>query len=264
MDTHMVDVDGIQIAYREIGEGSPVLLLSGLGGAGRGWGDQVDRFADRYRTIVPDHRGTGDSSKPADGYTIPALAADMAGLVRHLDTGPVHVVGSSTGGALAQLMALDHPDTVRSMVLVSSWAGPDAYFERQFAVRKAILESQGVSAYSTASALFLFAPAFARSSPDQVQSWVDSVSARPSDASIMAKRIDMIVAHDSRDRLGDLDVPCLVLVGADDICTPVGLSEELAGLIPGAELQIVAGGHLIYKERPAAFFDAVSRFISSH
>lgn len=257
-----LDVGGITIAYRDVGSGAPVLLLTGLGGAGRAWGDQVDRFAARYRTIVPDHRGTGDSSKPEDGYTISALAGDMAGLVRMLGCGPVHVVGSSTGGAMAQLMAIDHPDTVRSLVLVSSWAGPDAYFERQFSVRKAVLERQGVAAYTNTSALFLFAPAFARTDPATVQAWVDGVAGRPADPLIMARRIDMIRAHDARSRLATIDAPTLVLVGADDICTPVALSEELAGLVPGARLQIVPGGHLIYKERPEAFFDAVDGFLS--
>jgi len=258
-----IDVNGIRIAYQELGGGDPVVLLTGLGGAGRSWGDQIPRFAERYHAIVPDHRGTGDSDKPRDGYTIEELAADMAGLVRELDLGPAHVVGSSTGGALAQVMAIDHPDTVRSIVLVSSWAGPDPYFEREFTTRKAILEAQGVAAYSAASALFLFAPSFARKSPDAVQAWVDSVSAGRGDPGIMSARIDMILDHDQRDRLARVDVPCLVLVGDEDICTPVSCSEELATLIPGARLEVLAGGHLIYKEHPDAFFSAVDRFLSS-
>jgi aminoacrylate hydrolase len=257
-------VNGVEIAFEQAGDGPPVLLLAGLGGVGRGWGEHIDRYAARYRTIVPDHRGTGGSSKPADGYTVEALATDMAELVRAIGCGPVHVVGSSTGGAFAQLMALDHTEVVRSMTLVSSWAGPDIFFRRQFAVRKLVLEAAGPTAYAEVSALFLFAPSVAAARPEVVQGWVDSATAKPADPDIMGKRIDMIVAHDQRDRLHQIDVPTLVLVGDEDICTPPHASRELASLIPGAELAVVAGGHLIYKEQPDLFFETVTEFLDRH
>lgn len=259
-----VSVNGVEIAYEQAGEGPPVLLLSGLGGVGRGWGEHIDRFAGRYRTIVPDHRGTGASSKPADGYTVEALATDMAELVRGLGCGPAHVVGSSTGGAFAQLMAIEHADAVRSITLVSSWAGPDRYFRRQFAVRKLVLEAAGATAYAEASALFLFAPSLAAARPEVVQTWVDAAIAKPANPDIMGKRIDMIVAHDQRHRLHQIAVPALVVVGDEDICTPPHASRELASLIPGAELAVLAGGHLIYKEQPDLFFETVTEFLDRH
>ena len=260
--TLIADVDGIDIAYEQLGDGAPLLLLTGLGGVGRAWGDLVHRFAADCTTIVPDHRGTGSSSRPRSGYTIEALAADMAGLVRRVGLGPAHVVGSSTGGAIAQVMALDHPDTVRSMVLVSSWAGPDPYFLIQFEVRKSILERQGVAEYTKSSSLFLFAPSFAATRPDVVTAWVEKATSHPGDPEIMRQRIDMIMAHDQRHRLGEVGVPTLVIVGDEDICTPPHASEELARLIPGSRLEMIPGGHLIYLERPDEFMTAVSTFVS--
>jgi aminoacrylate hydrolase len=258
------DIDGIDIAYEEVGSGTPLLLLTGLGGVGKAWGGElIDRFANEYTTIVPDHRGTGSSAKPNSGYTIDALAADMAGLVRHLGHGPAHVVGSSTGGAIAQVMALDHPDTVRSIVLTSSWAGPDPYFLNQFAVRKSILSEQGVLAYTRASSLFLFAPSFVSKHPEVVDSWFAKSTAQPGDPDIMEQRIEMIMAHDERGRLGDIDVPTLVIVGDEDICTPPFESSELADSIPGAKLVVMAGGHLIYLEQPDAFAQTVASFLAN-
>lgn len=262
--THMqvATIDGIDIAFERRGEGTPLLLLTGLGGVGRAWGDLVDRFAANHTAIVPDHRGTGSSSKPRSGYTIEALASDMAGLVRHVGLGAAHVVGSSTGGAIAQLMALDHADTVKSLTLVSSWAGPDPYFLTQFEVRKAILEQQGAAAYAKSSSLFLFAPSFAATRPEAITSWLEKATSHPSDPEIVGKRIDMIMAHDQRHRLPEVDVPTLVIVGDEDICTPLHASEELARLIRRSRLEVISGGHLIYLERPEEFVRAVSSFVS--
>lgn len=259
-----VNVDGIEIAYEKSGSGPPVLLLTGLGGVGRAWGGLIERFAREYTTVVPDHRGTGSSSKPKSGYTIEALANDMAGLVRHLGLGPVHVVGSSTGGAIAQVMAIDHPDTTRSLSLISSWAGPDPYFLSQFEVRKSILLEQGAPAYARASSLFLFAPSFASKHPEEVESWLAASMSKSMDLEIMSQRIDMIMDHDQRDRLGRISVPTLVMVGDEDICTPPFAARELAKSIPGATLELMSGGHLIYREQPDRFFDEVSQFIAGN
>jgi aminoacrylate hydrolase len=256
-----VDVDGIEIAYEKLGSGPPLLLLTGLGGVGRAWGGLIERFANEYTTIVPDHRGTGSSAKPKAGYTIEALANDMAGLTRHLGLGPAHVVGSSTGGALGQVMAIDHPDTVKSLSLVSSWAGPDPYFLSQFEVRKSILLEQGVTAYARSSSLFLFAPSFASKHPEAVESWLAKATSNPGEPEIMSQRIDMILAHDQRNRLARVSVPTLVMVGDEDICTPPFASRELAALIPDALLTVLPGGHLIYLEQPDGFFDRISQFI---
>jgi aminoacrylate hydrolase len=98
-----LNTHGISLYYELHGNPAnpPVLLLTGL-------------------VIVPDHRGTGQSTHAADGYTTEQLADDMASLIEHLSLGPVHVVGSSTGGAIAQYMALNHSHTVRSLTLSSA------------------------------------------------------------------------------------------------------------------------------------------------
>ena len=247
--------------YHEIhGTGDPVLLLAGLSGTGRGWGDQVDRFASEFTTIVADHPGTGDSAPPVGRATIEGHASALADMVRSIGCGPVHVVGSSTGGAIAQVMALDHPQVVRSIVLVSSWARADDFFRHQFAVRKDVLLRLGGAAYARTSALFLFSPRYFRNHYGQVDAWCGQASS--TDPAKMSARIDMILAHDQLDRLGAIDVPTMVLVGSDDVCTPVYFSEELADAIPGASLAVLAGGHLIYKEDPAGFHRVVADFLN--
>ena len=257
-------VNGVEIHYEVEGRGDPVMLLVGLPGVGRGWGPQVGLFAREYLTIVPDQRGAGASSRPESGYTIEEHAADMAGVLRALGCGPAHLVGSSTGGAIAQVMALDHPDVVRSLTIMGSWAAPDDFFRHQFETRKRILLEGGLRVYAEASALFLFSPQYFRDRYPAVREYCDLGASSASDPALMVKRIDMILNADQKARLGGIRHATLILVGRHDACTPPYFSEELARLIPGAELVVLEGGHLAYFEDPTGFYDTVAGFIRRH
>ncbi len=257
-----VKVNDIEMYYEEHGAGDPVILITGLGGVGASWGPQIPLFAGEFRTIVPDHRGTGRTSIPETGYTIKQLAGDMANLLRSLKATPAHIVGASTGGAIGQLMALEHPDTVRSLVLVATWGRTDHYFRRQFELRKQILQQMGHLAYVEASNLFLYAPRYVREHWDQFQAAEGRMKANAPNVSAAVKRIDMIIAHDDQDRVKDIRQPTCIVVGAQDACTPPYFSEELKRHIPGSEMVVIQdAGHFAYLEKPEAFFPPVRQFL---
>lgn len=253
--------DGVEIHYEVRGRGSPVLLLAGLAGAAASWGPQIELFAERHEVILPDHRGTGRSERTSRGMTIAQHALDMARVVEAAGCGPVHAIGSSTGGAIAQLMALDHRACLRTITLASALARADAFYRRQFDLRRRLLTDSGLRAATEANALFLFDPHFARTEHERVEAWVESASAGAFDPEIGFARIDMIVGHDSLDRLGGITTPTLVLVGERDFCTPLHFSRELHEAIPGAELVVLDGGHFCFLERPDAFHRAVEAFL---
>lgn len=260
-----IALDDVSVHYELQGDrGSPVVLLAGLGGVGRSWGPQIGLFARDHVVVAPDHRGTGGSTRAKTGYTIAQHALDLVGLIRGLDLGPVHLVGLSTGGAIAQILALEHPQVLRTITLASTWARADAYFRRQFEGRKSILRSAGLRLGVEMNSLFLYSPEYHRAHPERVQAWIDGTSAAPYDEAIAIARIDMILAHDTLDRLGAIRCPTLVAAGMRDFCTPSYFSEELARAIPGAELAILEGGHFNYAEHPEAFHAHVGAFIQRH
>ncbi len=262
-----LDVNGFTQYYQQFGDTSkcPVLMISGLGGVGASWGPQVKRFAEQYNVILPDHRGTGRSTHTREGYTTQQLAQDMAALVEHLDLGPMHVLGASTGGAIAQYMALDHPHTVRSLTLSSTFARFDAYTHREFQVRRQMAEHWSRPELFAGYSLFLFSPRYTSENPERVQAWIDGGSAhpeQPGDRQIGLKRIDMIAAHDTFARLGEIRQPTLVMCGTHNFCTPLPLSEELATKIPRARLVVFEeGGELIELEQDEKYFKVVGGFI---
>ncbi|RDK06744.1 alpha/beta fold hydrolase [Cupriavidus lacunae] len=259
-----VTSDGVSIHYEAKGQGSPVLLLAGLAGVGASWGPQIDLFAGHHQVIVPDHRGTGESERTARDMTIAQHARDMARVIEAVGCGPVHVVGSSTGGAIAQLLAIQHRELLRSATIVSSIARADAFYRRQFDMRRRMLADSGLRASTEANALFLFDPKFHREHPEQVQAWVNIASAGTFEPEIGLARIDMIVGHDAFDDLPSITTPTLVLVGERDFCAPPHFSAELAERIPGAEFSTLDGGHFIFLEKPALLHDAVEAFIARH
>ena len=112
------------------GRRAAVLLLGGLGDPTEAWQAQLDAFAGAHRVIAPDNRGAGRSPLPADGVSITAMAEDAAAVVRSLGIASAHVAGFSMGGAIAQELAIRHPELVRSLVLNGTWCRPDAYFRR--------------------------------------------------------------------------------------------------------------------------------------
>ena len=103
----------------------------------------------------------------------------MASLIEHLALGPVHVVGSSTGGAIAQCIALNHPDGVRSLTLASAFARFDAFTRCEFEVRRKLVAEWDRHAAFSGYALFFFSPQYTRENPERVTEWIDRAAAHP-------------------------------------------------------------------------------------
>lgn len=253
-----------EIFYETSGSGTPVLLLAGLAGTGKTWGPQTALFEKNHSVIVPDHRGTGRSTHTTKGLTIAQHAADFARIIEQEKTGPVHVVGSSTGGAIAQIMAIEHPGLVKTVTIASSWARVDPFFRRQFTARGQMIATAGIKAATEMAALFLFDPKFQLTNAPTVDAWVDAATKGASSLEIASLRMAMILAHDTLDELARVTCPALVIVGQSDFCTPPHLSEQMAAAIPGAELAKLPGGHFFYMEHPAAFHDRVETFFRQH
>lgn len=257
-----VSIGDAEIHYEERGQGPPLLLVPGLNGQGAFWAPQVPDLARDFRVVVHDHRGAGRSTHSRIRYSVEQMAGDTLRLMDALGIGAAHLVGHSTGGAIGQVIAQDHPDRLLSLVLSATWPGHDPYFRRLFEARKEILLARGIEAYLRASVLVLAPPwwisandaAITASHREQLATWPP--------VEIVASRIDAIVAFDRRDRLDRIRVPTLVIVAADDMVTPRHASEELASRIAGAKLVVLdGGGHFAPQITPGPYNAAVGAFL---
>ena len=130
----LLDVGDVELWVDQRGSGPDVLLIAGLSDPAEAWTFQLDGLAGQYRLTAFDNRGAGRSPLPPDGFSVTDMADDAAALLRAAGIERAHVAGFSGGAATAQHLALRHPDLVRSLVLVSTWARPDAYLRRAMEV----------------------------------------------------------------------------------------------------------------------------------
>jgi non-heme chloroperoxidase len=115
-----IDVDGVSLYYERAGSGEPVLFSHGIPTDYRAWSAQVEGFSSRFSTITYSRRYAAPNHREGDvmDSTVAANAADLKGLIEKLGVAPVHLVGHSYGGFVAAYLAADHPDLVRTLVLV--------------------------------------------------------------------------------------------------------------------------------------------------
>lgn len=253
------------IYYEVYGEGSPLLLVPGLGGTGNYWDPQIPTFSKHFKVIVHDHRGTGQSTRSDIAYSVEQMTADLLGLMDWLSIERAHLLGHSTGGAIGQHLAISQPNRLLSLVIYASWTKCDAFMRRIFETRKTLLETAGAVAYIKATPIFLFPDWWINKNAAALQAADDRLLLDFPHVSIAASRCDAVMNFDCVAQLGRIRTPTLVFCAEDDFLTPSYFSRQLAQLIPGAELQIIAsGGHACSQTMPKEFSDAVLPFLLRH
>jgi 3-oxoadipate enol-lactonase len=256
--------DGCRIHYRVTGRPSapPVLMIQGLGMDKHGWDIQRFAFSVRYRVIALDNRGSGRSDKPLGDYHLAQMAADAIAVLDDVGVERAHIVGASMGGAVAQILAVTHPDRVRSLTLVCTSCRNQPWREELLQSWADIAARDGIGAMAGEAARWVIGPrSFRRLVP--VIGWLGPLGFGRS-AHAFAAQVAAIRAADDGlvDLLGTIDVPALVIVGNQDILTPRGDSEELAELIPTAELVVISGAaHGLMIEHATTFNRILGGFL---
>ncbi len=261
-------VGNLELVWEVAGppDGPPVLMINGLGAARAGWGLQVPALAERYRVFTFDNRDvgeTGNGRNPGD-YAMSQFAIDAIGLVESLELGPVHVIGASMGGTIAQEMVLLRPDLVQSVQIVCSWARTDAWLAELVQQWSEMFAAMGNLAWARNSWLWVFTHRWFND-PENVASQIAAVQADPypQTAEMFGRQCAAILPFDALDRLGEISTPAHVIAGAEDLLTPPRYSEEIVAAIPEARLTIMPEvGHGMFWEATDAFNSALLRFLN--
>lgn len=199
--------NGAELYYEKHGSGPPLFLVPGLGGDGRFWGDNVAALARQFTVVVHDHRGTARSTLSRIAYSVAQMVDDALQLIDALGFEKVHWCGHSTGGAMGQVLAIEHPGRLDRLVLSSTWARTDAFFRRLFEVRSLMLKELGPAAYLKASALALNMPSWVRDHDADLAAAEARAHETIPEPEIVLSRIAAIVAHDRRAELQKVRAP---------------------------------------------------------
>ena len=260
----IADVNGQRLYYEVHGDGEPLLCVAGLTCDTLVWIPQVQAFSAAHRTVIFDNRDAGQSSMADGGYEVADMARDALALADHLELDTFHLLGVSMGGMIAQEIAVQAPERVRTLTLAVSIASGGAYAQRVaevWAARRAqISHEQHVDELMALNHSEGF-----YENPDMVAfirtAMLNNPHPQPPDA--FARQLAASSRHDARDRLGTLTMPVHVIGGEYDILLPVWKSREIAALIPGSKLTVLAGApHGLTIERADEFNAAVLDFIA--
>lgn len=261
MDTpDFVDHVGFDVAWRESGDGPPVVFLHGLGGTRTAWGPQLRGLNDRFRCIAWDMPGYGESA-PVNPLTFEAIAQSLVSLLDHLDLPEVDMVGLSFGGMHALHTALNFPDRVRRMVLAdtSPAFGMDGTTATHWIASRLGPLDAGRTLAEAAEVIVDAITAVTLTGVERAET-IEAFGQIPTDGFRAA--VMCLPTNDVRSRLAEIQHACCVIVGELDEETPVSYAQVLAEGIANAEFHVLDGvGHLSPAEDPGRFNELVSRFL---
>jgi proline iminopeptidase len=253
-----VAVNGTTLHYTSTGEGPTCLVMHGGLGLDHTSYRGLDMLADELRLVYYDHRANGRSGRPElSTLTMQQLADDAAELTRHLQAEPVIVIGHSYGGFVAQEFALRHPSLVKALILVDTTAG-------QLGTGEDPSRYQGPPPPQEWLDIVQNPPAsdaeFAASFPKLLPFYLHSI-----DPSVVEGHMAGTIfnAAAGNDRLPQIKVPTLVLVGAHDVITSPPQALRLADGIPHSSVvEFADSGHFPWIEEPVRFNEVVRTFVS--
>ncbi len=255
--------NGIEINYTIEGEGPWVVMSHSLACDRSMWDEQAQLLKSRYRVLRFDTRGHGGSDAPGGAYTLNMLADDLLGLLDGLSMEAPHFIGLSMGGMIGMTFALRHPGRFRSLVLcdTSSRIPPEAGPIWEGRIK--IAAEQGMEPLVETTLQRWFTEPFYKANKQMMGRVGQMIrNTKPAGYIGCCRAIPKI---DVTDRLGAIKCPVQVIVGDQDVGTPVAMSRAIHEAIPGSELVVIpSASHLSNLEQPAAFNKALAGFLDKH
>lgn len=257
-------VGDTEIAFDDIGSGFPVVFLHGFPLNRTMWEPQVTALVGEFRCITIDMRGFGGSGKGTPPYSVDRYADDVAGVLDTLGIERAVIAGLSMGGYVAFALWRRHRDRVRALVLADTRAVADTVevVERRRELIEAA-EEKGATAVANMQIAGLVGRTTRDKRPD-IYDAMHRMIAQASVSGIIGATEALIARPDSTPTLSTIDVPTLIIVGEEDVITPLKDARRMQTAIAGSRLEVLKGaGHLSNVERPAAFNTVMTEFLGT-
>lgn len=267
LESGQVRVNRTELHYEIGGDGPTLVLISGLGQNALAWAGVVSEFRKTFRTVVFDNRGTGRSATPPAPWSIDDMADDTAALIKHLDLGPAAVVGWSLGGSVLQSLLIRHGEKLRCGVLLNALPNyttvQNRWLDAQLALRRSDIPAEALVTMTLPWAL----SSLILSDHERTARLAETMAQNPWPTSYegYSAQSEAIRIYDSTPDLPKVRTPTLVLVGAEDILTPIAQSHQIAQLIPQAELVVLGkGGHSMVLDFPQDVLRTILPWLARH
>jgi 3-oxoadipate enol-lactonase len=255
--------NGIRIRYSIQGEGPWVVMSHSLACHSGMWDEQAGLLARRYKVLRFDTRGHGGSDAPAGAYTLDMLADDVRGVLNELGIDRCHWVGLSMGGMIGQVFALKYPGVFLTLTLADTTSRYGADARPVWDARIKVAREQGMATLVEPTLERWFTEPYRKAHPDTLARVAAMIRETPVDGYIGC--CHAIPGINVTERLKDVRVPALVVVGEQDAATPLAAARDIERNLPDARLVVLpAAAHLSNIEQAAAFNEALSSFLAQH
>jgi pimeloyl-ACP methyl ester carboxylesterase len=274
-DSRFVEINGLSVHYRMMGQGAPVIiLLHGFGASLFSWHAVMEPLSHYGTVIAYDRPAFGLTERPMqwsgqNPYSPEANVALLLGLLDHFNVQKAILVGNSAGGTVSMQFALQYPERVEALILVDPavYEGGGPAWVR---ILGKTLEMQHIGPLFVrsmqTSALDIVKKAWHDPSKITQETWDGYTKPLKADHWDRAVWNFTMASHDTGllQHLQDFKLPILILTGDDDRIVPTVNSVKLAGELPGAKLVVIPqAGHVPQEEQPAAFMQAVEEFVKT-
>jgi 3-oxoadipate enol-lactonase len=259
-----VTVNDHELYYERRGEGEPLLMMMGMSGHSLHWGEPFLTALERdFELILYDHRGVGRSAATEAPFTIAHLADDALALLDSLEIERAHVLGISMGGMVAQELAINAPERVLTLTLGSTYCGGEgSKFTDDAVVQQLamVILSGDAERIVRTGWDFNVSPAFA-AADGNFEAFTQVASQYRMALPMTLLQVQAIIGHDTSERLAQITAPTLVVHGTADQMLVAANGEIVAGLVPGARLELFDGvGHLFFWEQP----ERAAKLVAEH
>ena len=264
-ETKMISANGIFIRYSDEGpQDAPAVVMShSLSAELAMWDPQADVLKSDFRVIRYDTRGHGGTDAPVGPYTLEMLADDAVGLLDALSLDKVHWVGLSMGGMIGQTLGLCAPERLLSLTLADTSAGYPAAASSMWADRIKAARESGMASGVEGTMERWFSPGFMASGAPILDDVRRMIANTPVEGFCGCGAAISKLAVEPR--LGEINLPTLVICGEDDQATPLSMAETIRDGIPGAELVVLpVARHLANLEDLGGFNVAMMRFLNAN
>jgi 3-oxoadipate enol-lactonase len=258
-----VRANGIEVSYVAEGDGPWLTMSHSLACDLRMWDEQAAVLARHFRVLRFDTRGHGDSEAPKGAYTLDLLADDLKGLLDALGVRETHYVGLSLGGMIGQAFALKYPGILKTLVLADTTSRYPAEAAPVWAERIKVAETKGMEPLVQPTLERWLTEPFRNANPGRTKQIGEMIRTTPVAGYVGCSHA--IPKINFTARLREIDAPGLVIVGEQDMGTPLAMAREIHENYPGSELIVIpSAAHLANVEQPEAFNSALADFLAKY
>jgi 3-oxoadipate enol-lactonase len=261
---NIFSLNDLELSYLDAGSGFPLVLIHGMGSDHNIWAGIIPLLKENYRVLAVDLRGHGCSSKTRGPNNMEIFSTDIQGFLESLDIKKAHFIGHSMGGAVLLEMAINNPDIMSSLTLISSFAYPDYQLKKSLINLRNTLNEQGYNEFFDECIKIAHNPQYVKENRELLNKFRKEMAKTSSIPSLIST-IYACLNVNYRDSLKNILTPTLIIAGEEDQFISKDQGIKISKSIPQSKFNLVSGAsHNMVVEEPLKIYNIIKTFLEKY